>query len=229
MTIGICDDEETAFVLLHGMMKNILRELNVDAKIVYFNSGEELLAEADKLSVVFLDIYMPGMDGIKAGYELKSKNPNCKIIMATGAEKLYKEGYKLGAYRFMTKPFQKEELQEVIESLIRDGVIRKSIMVHKNRTMYRIPINDICYVRSMNDAVELVCKEGVYRKRSTLERMEKMLDDGFYRISRGSIVNMNKIAEYENGIVTVCNKKLKVAVRRKTKFEHAFASILANK
>ena len=30
--------------------------------------------------------------------------------MATGAEELYKEGFKIGTYRFMTKPFQKEEL-----------------------------------------------------------------------------------------------------------------------
>lgn len=225
MIIGICDDEETAFVLLKGMMEKILKEQNVKAEIVYFNSGEKLLAQADKLAVIFLDIYMPGMDGIETGRRLKRVNPDCKVIMATGAEDLYKEGYKIGAYRFMTKPFQKEELQEVIESLIYDGILSGEITVYQNRTLYHISINDIYYVRSMNDAVELVCQEGVYRKRGTLDRMEELLDGRFYRISRGNIVNMHKIAEYQDGIVTIYDTELKVAVRRKTKFEHAFSSI----
>lgn len=229
MKIGICDDEEISFVILKGLMQEVLRESDADAEIIYFASGEKLLEQANELSVVFLDICMPEMDGIETGYRLKRINCRCQIIIATGAEELYKEGFKIGAYRFMTKPFQKEELREVIESLIQDGFIARNLTVYQKRVRHRISTEEICYIRSMNDAVELVCERGVYRKKSTLDKMEELLSDKFYRISKGNIVNMKKITKYVNGVVTICDTKLKVAVRRKTLFEREFSNYMCEK
>ncbi|MDE6313901.1 MAG: LytTR family DNA-binding domain-containing protein [Lachnospiraceae bacterium] len=226
MRIGICDDEETSFAFLKGLMQEVLRELEADVEIIYFSSGKELLEQADKLSVVFLDIYMTEMDGIETGYRLKRINSGCQVIIATEAEELYKEGFKIGAYRFMTKPFQKEELWEVIESLMQDGFIARNLTVYQKRVRHCISINEIYYVRSMNDAVELVCETGVYRKKGTLNEMEALLSSTFYRISKGNIINMKKIAKYQNGMVTICDKELKVAVRRKTMFEQEFSNYM---
>lgn len=225
MKIGICDDEETTFVLLNGMLQETLKNLKVEAEIIYFSSGKELLERAGELSVVFLDICMPEMNGIETGYGLKRINSDCQIIMATGAEEFYKEGFKIGAYRFMTKPFQKEELQEVVESLIQDGVLSRNITVFRNRVKHSITINEIYYVRSMHEAVELVCETGVYRRKGSLDEMERMLSHTFYRISKMNIVNMEKITKYENGIINICDTELKVAVRRKREFEQEFLNL----
>jgi CheY-like chemotaxis protein len=58
MRIAICDDEKEIRELLAGKVKNICPE----AEIVFYVTGEELLAETKQPDILFLDIQMPGMD-----------------------------------------------------------------------------------------------------------------------------------------------------------------------
>ena len=64
---------------------------------------------------------MPGMDGIETGKEylkqLKDRR-DCKIIMASGAIERFKEVFKIQPFRFITKPFSLEEMEEVIEETL---------------------------------------------------------------------------------------------------------------
>ena len=83
MLIGICDDEISVLVTMRRMVKDYCGRNAVKAEIRLFASGAELAAQAEDLDLLFLDIEMPGLDGIAAGKILRKKNPHCKIVMVT--------------------------------------------------------------------------------------------------------------------------------------------------
>lgn len=81
--------------------------------------GEEALAglENTGVDVVVLDVLMPGMDGVTTLKEIKNRQPLLEVIMLTGNATVETaiEGMKLGAYDYLMKPTQTEDLVEKIQ------------------------------------------------------------------------------------------------------------------
>jgi DNA-binding NtrC family response regulator len=102
-------DDETEF--LDTLVKRI-KKRNVNAYGV--GSGEEALAFLDHhpVDVVVLDVRMPGMDGIQALRQIKQQHPLVEVIMLTGHASLEVaiEGMELGAFDYMMKPIDIDEL-----------------------------------------------------------------------------------------------------------------------
>jgi len=86
------------------------RGLKVDSA----NSGEEALKKIGEVSydAIFLDLAMPGMDGIETLKNLLSENPDLQVILLTGHATIDKsvEAVKLGARDFLEKPADIDKL-----------------------------------------------------------------------------------------------------------------------
>lgn len=68
--IGICDDQIKIVRVLEKVIADIQKEWSCEWEIDVFTSGRELLKSIQKMDAVFLDIEMPGMDGIQVGKEI---------------------------------------------------------------------------------------------------------------------------------------------------------------
>ncbi len=103
-------DDEVTFV---ETMAKRLEKRNIETLLAL--SGKESL-EALKthqnLDVIVLDVKMPGMDGLETLKKIKQELPLIEVIMLTGHATIQSgiEGMKLGAYDFLTKPCDVEEL-----------------------------------------------------------------------------------------------------------------------
>jgi len=108
-------DDEVTFV---ETMAKRLAERNIEI-ITAFSAKEclEKLKTNQNLDVIILDIKMPGMDGIEALKEIKKLSPLTEVIMLTGHATIESgiNGMKLGAYDFLMKPCDIEELALKIE------------------------------------------------------------------------------------------------------------------
>jgi len=108
-------DDEVTFV---ETMAKRLEKRNIETLIAL--SGEESL-EALKthqnLDVIVLDVKMPGMDGLETLKKIKQELPLIEVIMLTGHATIQSgiEGMKIGAYDFLTKPCDVEELVSKIK------------------------------------------------------------------------------------------------------------------
>ena len=218
--IGICDDEIIVLKILQRIILKCLEELGLRAEIVLFNKGKELLETDIKLDILFLDIEMPQMDGIETGKELRRKGEECKIIMATSKKERFKEAFYINTFRFITKPFEKEEVEEVFEeAMIALGGIEQ-IEVYKDRVKCKVLQRDILYIEAIDSSVEFILKEGKFRKESSLNELEKELNRKvFFRINRQCIVNMAQIEKYEKGMIFINKECKKVSQRRKKGFD----------
>lgn len=106
-------------------MRNLLRDILTSegySVVGEAGNGEEAVKRYFELKpdLTTMDIVMPTMNGIQAVREIISKDPSAKIIMisALGQESLVMEAMEAGALDFITKPFTKEKVIQVIKKYI---------------------------------------------------------------------------------------------------------------
>ena len=126
-------DDEPDFVEILSM-----RLTDSGHRVVTAHSGQEALKilsqdypEAlPEIDVVILDIKMPGMDGIETLKQIKSKYPIIEIILLTGhgAVETAVDGLKAGAFDYLLKPADYEELLEKLEAARKQKTDREERM-----------------------------------------------------------------------------------------------------
>ena len=223
LKIAICDDEKIIIDELYEMINEILQNYKYYNQIMIFQNGEGLLEEAENLDIVFMDIEMPDKDGLQLGQQLKERNPKCKIIMATGMVERFKEAFHIRAHRFVTKPFDKEEVEEALISAIDECNIGSSIEVYCQRNRYNILQEDIQYVEAYNGYTEFEVDGNRFRKEISLAELENILSDIlFVRVDRKYIVNLRYVQAYSSDTFMIGDKHFVISRRNRKNFEHKY-------
>ncbi len=107
------DEEEFVSALSERLM---LRGIEVDSAL----NGEEALARLveKEFEVVILDVMMPGLGGLEVLRQIKSTHPNTQVILLTGHGSTREgiEGMRLGAFDYLIKPVDIEEMLEKMKA-----------------------------------------------------------------------------------------------------------------
>ena len=120
--------KKTANILLvddePGMLRYIRTLLEVeDYKVETATTGEEALERVNKglrPDLILLDLLMPGIDGLQTLEQLRQLQPGLKVVMLScvGDTRKVVQAMRLGAYDYLTKPFQKGELDSVVDQCL---------------------------------------------------------------------------------------------------------------
>ena len=123
--------KETSKILLVDDEPSMLRYIKTllevdDYKVETAGSGEEALQLVEKglqPDLILLDVLMPGIDGLETLEQLRQMRPGVKVVMLSCVSDTRKvvQAMKLGAQDYLTKPFQKAELDAVIDLSLGEG------------------------------------------------------------------------------------------------------------
>ena len=115
MRILLVDDEDLQLLRLSNEVKKVLS----DAEIFSYNSSLDALKDNrnTKIDIAFLDIEMPGLNGIRLAKELKKANPQVNIIFVTAFDNYAMDAYKIHASGYLSKPVKADKIKEEIEAL----------------------------------------------------------------------------------------------------------------
>ena len=116
----LVDDEKLALMQLERMVKRVFAERDEQDIVLHsFQLVSEAIqyAKSNVLDVVFLDINMPEMSGIKAAELLQQMTPNIKIIFVTAYDEYAVQAFELNAIDYLLKPLSKHRLQKTMERL----------------------------------------------------------------------------------------------------------------
>jgi two-component system, NtrC family, response regulator AtoC len=120
--------KDTANILLvddePGMLRYIRTLLEVEEyKVETASTGEQALERVQKglrPDLILLDLLMPGIDGLQTLEQLRQMQPGVKVVMLScvGDTRKVVQAMRLGAYDYITKPFQKAELDAVVDQCL---------------------------------------------------------------------------------------------------------------
>ena len=116
MRIILVDDENLQLIRLEAEAKKVLPS---DAVILTYNNPLQALKDNknEKIDIAFLDIEMPGLNGIQLAKELKKINPLVNIIFVTAYDNYALDAYKIHASGYLSKPVKAERIKEELEAL----------------------------------------------------------------------------------------------------------------
>jgi len=113
--ILICDDEE-------GIRESLRLILEDKYELTFANDGNQCLTHIKQnpaISLVLLDIKMPQINGLDVLKHLKKTNPHTKVVIVSGYKSVETaaEASRIGADDYITKPFEKKEVLEIVEKI----------------------------------------------------------------------------------------------------------------
>lgn len=113
--ILVCDDS----ILARKQLMDAIKEVGEGATFFEAQNGEDAVNfyKKEKPDIAFMDIVMPKKDGTQALEEIKAFDADATIIIVSsvGTQEQLKKAIKLGAKDFIQKPFEKNQIQEIIE------------------------------------------------------------------------------------------------------------------
>lgn len=237
MKVAIVDDRESDLLLLQKILERFFDFMGIEAKIHNYESGEAFLSSVNKqpYDLVFLDIFMPGLNGMETARKLIEINSECTIIFLTTSRDFALEGYEVGAFRYLLKPLTYERCEETLTPFLKKfkhGIRRLSLMI--DRIPLRISYSDIYYASSVMRTTEIHLKNEVLKQSSAVnfsKTIEPLLSDSrFYSPSKGILVNLEHVSQIENGIFFLDNKETVPISRRKmTEAKRSFLNFNLNR
>lgn len=227
--IAIVDDEEKARTSLLSFLDRFSKEGDFSFKFHEFNSGLSFLDACQKLKfdVIFLDIEMPGLNGLETGEKLRKINKNSIIIFVTNLAQYAIKGYSLHAYDYVVKPLNYDAFYLKMNELmpILNAHEKHDLVLNLSSSkMIVVTIEDIQYIESHSHDIYYHMEDGnVYRIYGTLGLSEKSLPKNlFVRCNSCYLVNLSQISSISGDDVIIGKEKLKISRPKKKGFLRSF-------
>ena len=115
MRILLVDDEQLQLLRLENACKKVLPDVEFFSYTNPVKAFEE--NKDNNIDLAFLDIEMPGINGIQLAKKLKKNNPKIKVIFVTAYNEYALDAYKVHASGYITKPVNENKIQEEINEL----------------------------------------------------------------------------------------------------------------
>lgn len=194
MRIAVCDDEELFRIEFKSVLDKVL--INAEYDIDTFSGGSSLYEAFLKnpFDLVFLDIEMPGIDGITLAKRLRAVSENVQIVFLTSHIEYALKGYEVNALRYLVKPVDMNKLSEVLKYIQDKKNNSRQIMIKQEGEDIVIDISDIIYMESMDKNIRIVTSKSEYITRYNISDYEEELkNSGFLRIHRGYLISLSKV------------------------------------
>ena len=201
MNIIICDDRIDDRKNLSDLLSDYGEKKNYEFAITAYESGEQLCEEQSALEacqLLFLDINMQGMDGLKTAMRIKEKYPKLPVVLVTAYMNYALDGYKVKASRFLLKDNLADTIEECMDDLIAE--------INKNRRILEF--------RFVEGTIKLYADDIIYIEKGTFQIYKKLdelenefKDMGFVRAHLSFLVNMRYITKISGYVMTLTTVK----------------------
>lgn len=108
--------------LMISVITNFIKKSGKDVEVIAAHSGEESLEmyKNEKPDLVFMDIKMPGMDGVTALEKIRQMDPAAKVVMCTSLKEPEQEerSKKAGCAGYIMKPFSSQDILDALNKNI---------------------------------------------------------------------------------------------------------------
>ncbi len=215
----IVDDEPLLRIYLDRLLADLWPELTIVGSAGDGKKALEQIAEKQP-SVVFLDIRMPGIDGIQVAKKLMEQGDPPLIVFTTAYDQYAVDAFEQEAVDYLLKPISEtrlmkaitrlksqlvndnnpvqsgnESLQNLISRLQGDNInYLEWLKASRKDNIHIVPISDVVCFHAEDKYTTAITQEGEFVIRTPIKELVQQLDpQNFWQIHRSSIVNVSAI------------------------------------
>lgn len=209
--VAFCDDDLSELNEISALIEQYRAESNQEIAYTVFHSSLELLSEFEKgiiPDILFLDVIMPGEDGISTAKEIRQYNDIIKIIFLTSSSDFAVESYTVGAYFYQLKPICTEDFFRLLDSVISEveEIQQRNLILNNKVGITRISLTKLEYCEVIGRTLFFHLENGdVAESNGSMDELcGKLADyDNFMRPHRSFLVNMEYIQNISYKAITM--------------------------
>ncbi|MFC3562871.1 LytR/AlgR family response regulator transcription factor [Pedobacter jamesrossensis] len=212
----IIDDSAVARTTLSFLCEQV-KDLLVLAEFTGAIEAYSFLSEKD-VDLLFLDIEMPGMNGIELARNLSAR---CPLIIFTTSKKEYAiDAFDLHVADYLVKPVMPSRFFQAVDRVREALENRESkvimqgcdfVFVRESGMIRKVEIAEICYLEAMGDYVKIITSSKLHVVHSTLKTLEgKLPPNLFLRVHRSFIISIAQIDYMQESSVRMCERFIPV-------------------
>lgn len=211
--IAFCDDDMEVLHQMNELLDRYRVERNEDITYVAFQSPFELLTEIEKgirPDILFLDVVMPGQNGMDVAKEIRQYDTNMKIIFLTSSPEFAVESYSVGAYFYQLKPIWEESFFRLMDAVLAECEKKKknSLILRSKDGITRIDLQQLEYCEVLGRKLLFHLENGaVLESAGSLDDLagQLMQYSNFFRPHRSFLVNMEYIQNISSRSIKMVN------------------------
>ncbi len=220
--IAIVEDEDGAAQKLADSIARYRDEFDCEFNVVRFRSADELLDGYSAIyAVIFMDIRMPGTNGMDAAFKLRKVDKTVSLIFITSLMQYAQKGYEVDAVGYLLKPFAYYDFSLKFRKALDMYVMteRHNVVLDISGGMCKISCDKLMYVEIIKHRLYYHLVDDVIQTTGVLSVVEKQLEShGFLRCNSCYLVNPKFVVSVKGSTVTVGSEELTISRPRRAAF-----------
>lgn len=217
-SIAICDDAMLDCCNMEKDVKDILGEMDIPFTVRLFSSGKDLLNALENFDIIFLDIMMYGMDGMKTAQLLREKAFDKILIFMSASREYVFEAYDVEAFQYLVKPVAHHKLKSVLHRAVKklENHSAEFMLINQDRIRKKLLLREIYYFEIRGRVISVHGVEGVFDYYGQIGALEQELHGkGFFRCHKSFLVNLLYVDNYNRQeLILDTGEKIAIAKRR---------------
>lgn len=222
--IAIIEDESQDLKLLLEYLENYQKEKNIQFDIQTFSDGLSFLENYKGFDIVFMDIELPNLDGMKTAQRLREIDDSTCLVFVTKSVKYAIRGYEVDAKYYLVKPIRYYPFSIKLDKIIQmtkkaQKVISVKTAGREETKLVRLVVDEIYYIQVRSNYVTYYTSIREYVERNVMKAVEKeLITVGFCRCNNYCLVNLKHVSEIGKDSILVNGKQLEISRLRKKEF-----------
>ncbi|MBE6612572.1 MAG: response regulator transcription factor [Ruminococcaceae bacterium] len=231
LKIAFCDDDREQLFLMQTYAEQYSITHSTELSCTLYDSPFELLAameQGERFDVLFLDVLMPGENGMDAAAEIRSLDETVKIIFLTSSADFAVQSYTVGAFYYQLKPMEEAEFSKRMDAVVAvlDKERESSLILRCKNGITRVEARRLSYCEVIHRTLLIHLTSGqVLECIGSLDELCGRLADynGFFRPHRSYLVNLEHVQSISyHGIVMLDGAEIPIPRGKYSEIKNAF-------
>lgn len=218
MRILICDDDPLMIEQLKKLITGYFQELRINCpELTCFSNGESLLADTKEKDILFLDIEMPGMNGIYIGNELKKRNKDIIIFIVTSYSQYLDDAMRFHVFRYLSKPLDRQRFFRNMKDAINlYHSMTVKLPIETRQGVHTLPASSIIFIEAQIRKVIVHTLERDFESIHPMQYWQSTLpDNSFFQTHRSFIINLKYVSDFDRTIIHLANNQFQAYLTKR--------------
>lgn len=220
--IAIVEDQKTEVDKMKAYFARYGKQYGLEFSLAHFDNAEAFLTRYRPVyDIVFMDIMLPGMNGMDAAIKWRELDQSATLIFVTNMAQFAVKGYEVDAFDFIVKPVTyphfSMKLQRALQKL--ENQQDSQVTLTLPNRMLRIPVSQIKYVEVAGHNLTYHTTLGTFDVYGSLKNAESDLNTNiFVRCNSCYLVNLNFVQGVDGYDLTVGDETIQISRAKRKDF-----------